>query len=207
MKCDADFKREVLNCCYESLEELGFRRIRKENVDWPIAPSFNAWVGLNTTLHADHIAINPFVGVHASELETMWFRLSGRNYPGRYGPSATYAVHLGELERAKNEIVFRFEAHLSSEEIKSEAKRLALLIHNVGLDYSRSISSYSSLLPLLREKVPMLGGYPERVSCCLYLMGLQNEARAFVEEFSREKSASFDCFAGPFLDLPEMKTG
>jgi hypothetical protein len=54
-------------------------------------------------------------------------------------------------------------------------------------------------LPLLQERIEMLGAYPERVACCLYLMGRKDEARAFVEDFLPKNRDYFEGFAVPFL--------
>jgi hypothetical protein len=205
VKCDAQFKKHVLDCCYQSLQNVGFRRRRKHDADWPLSPAFTAWVGLNTGLYSDRLEINPYVGVHAPEVEKLRMKLSGLQYPGRSGPSATYAKNIGELDAAKQERVFSFQAHLTEEDIGAEAKRLARLLQTTGLAYSKSIASYETLLPLMRERVGMLGGYPQRVCCCLHLMGLRSEARAFAEHLSREEPEALGSFAAAFIEFLDSK--
>jgi hypothetical protein len=53
----------------------------------------------------------------------------------------------------------------------------------LGLRYAKSIATYDCLLSLLKARIELLGAYPERVACCLYLMGRKQEARVFVEAF------------------------
>jgi hypothetical protein len=156
---------------------------------------FHCWVGLNTNLEKEHFDINPFVGVHVVPIEKLWTGLKTGRYPGKYNRShATYAVHMGEI--ATNELIFRFTPET---DVDYEAKRLARLYSEVGLSYALSIGSYERLLPLLRERVPMLGAYPERVACCLYLMGRKEEARLFVQDFLQDHHDYFGGFAVPFL--------
>jgi hypothetical protein len=193
--CDAGYKHVVLLKCYEALEAAGFDRFRKEGVDWPLENGFNCWVGLNTALERDYVEINPFVGVHVVPIEKLWTSKKTGKYPGKYNRGhATYALHLGHL--AADETAFRFAPPM---DVDVEAARLARLYSSVGLTYARSIASYERLLPLLQERAGMLGAYPERVACCLYLMGRKEEARAFVEDFLPKNREYFEGFAVPFL--------
>lgn len=195
--CDATFKQAVLLRCYDALEAEGFTRYRKQDVDWPMEYGFHCWVGLNTGLEKEHLDINPFVGVHVVPIEKLWTSMKAGKYPGKYNRShATYAIHMGEL--VPKERVFRFTR---GTDIEAEAARLARLYVDAGLPYALSIGTYELLLPLLRERVPMLGAYPERVASCLYLMGRKEEARSFVEEFLQNHRDYFEGFAVPFLKM------
>ena len=192
---DANFKKLVLISCYEALAAVGFNRFRKENVNWPINVDFHCWVGLNSGIYAEYVEINPFVGIHVVPIEKLWTSIKIGKYPGRYSRGlATYALHLGQL--APHEKVFEFSRDT---DIKQEADRLAQLCLDVGLPYAKSIASYESLLPLLQERIDMLGAYPERLACCLYLMGKIDEARAFTENFLAKNKNYFDGFAIPFF--------
>ncbi|MBB4101055.1 hypothetical protein [Sphingomonas kyeonggiensis] len=201
MKCDAKFKESVLGICLDALESAGFRRYRKDAVDWPVGKDFNAWVGLNTGLYEDRVEIGPFVGVHAARIEKMWMGLLGRKYPGPYGRAATYSINIGEIDGAADLPTFAFAPWQSKRFIESEAIRLAEIYQSIGLGFSKSISSYESLLPLISQKVTMLGGCPERVACCIYIMGDMRGARQFVEGFLREEPDAFDAFARVFLKM------
>ena len=192
-RCDAAFKKAVLLACYDALAGVGFSRFRKEAVDWPLGGGFHCWVGLNTGLERTYLEINPFVGVHVVPIMKFYTRLEGRNYSRSV---ATYALHMGEL--TPDEPAFRF---IPDAEIGEEAARLARLYAGAGLAYARSIATYENLLPLLRERVEMLGAYPERVACCLYLMGRKDESRAFTEGFLQRKRSYFEGFAVPFLKM------
>jgi len=195
--CDAAFKKAVLLKCYEALEAEGFTRYRKQDVDWPMENGFHCWVGLNTGLEREYLDINPFVGIHVVPIEKLWAKTKTGKYPGTYRRSvATYAVHMGEL--VPREPIFRFTLQT---DVAAQAARLARLYSDAGLSYALSIGTYERLLPLLQERVPMLGAYPERVASCLYLMGRKEEARLFVEEFLQDHRDYFEGFAVPFLRI------
>lgn len=196
-RCDAAFKKEILLACYDALEREGFTRYRKEDVDWPLENGFHCWVGLNTGLYRDYVAINPFVGVHVVPIDKLWESLKKRKYPGKYDRGiATYARHMGEL--APDVRAFHFTR---STNIASEAKRLARLYATVGLEFARAIADYETLLPLFKQRIDRLGVYPERYACCLYRMGRVAEARAFVNSFLPAHRDYFEGFAIPFLKM------
>jgi hypothetical protein len=183
--------------CYDALEQEGFTRFRKENVDWPLRDGFHCWIGLNTGLYFDRLEINLFVGTHIVPIEKMC-AIVGRKYDRGV---ATYAIHLGELSAASEEPAFAFTPKQSDAFIAAEAGRLARLYATVGLSYARSIASYEAILPLLESRLGMLGGYPESVACCLYLMGRLAEARAFTEDFLMKEPSYFADFALPFTKM------
>lgn len=200
--CDAAYKQDVLLECYAALESAGFTRYRKEAVDWPLDGGFHGWVGLNTALEADHVEISPFVGVHVVPLERLWTSLKVGKYPGKYDRGyATYAVHMGELDAGRDEEGFIFAPEKGDAFVALEARRLGRLYATVGLDYAKSVASYEALLPLLEGRVGMLGGYPERVASCLYLMGRLVDARTFAEQFLKVRREYFEGFAMPFLEM------
>lgn len=192
-QCNAEFKKAVLLRCYDALSQAGFARFRKEAVDWPLEGGFHCWVGLNTGLEASHLDINPFVGVHVVPIMKLYTRLEGRAYDRSI---ATYAIHMGEL--TPEEPMLRFTRET---DVDAEAVRLARLYATAGLEYAKSIATYERLLPLLQSRVDMLGAYPERVACCLYLMGKRDEARVFTEDFLSRKPSYFGDFAVPFLKM------
>lgn len=197
MRCDAEFKKRVMDACYDALDRQKFTRFRRAAVDWPLDNGFHCWVGLNTSLRAEFVEINPFTGLHVVPIEKLWTSLKQGPYPGKYNRStATYARHLGEL--TPDVRVFRFDR---STDIGSEAARLARLYATVGLAFAKAISDYESLLPLLRQRIDMLGAYPERYACCLYLMERKEEARAFVKDFLPSHRSYFEGFSTPFLRL------
>lgn len=199
--CNAAFKKAVRLKCYDALEREGFTRFAKEGVDWPLRDGFHCWVGLNTGLYPDRVEINPFVGVHVVPIAKLRV-LEGRKYDRRI---ATYAIHMGELPGAQDEQAFAFTTTQSDFFVTSETQRLARLYATVGLDYAQSIASYESLLPLLKGRLQMLGGYPESVACCLFLMGQSSEAYTFVKDFLAQEPSYFGSFAIPFLDMIESE--
>jgi hypothetical protein len=201
-RCDTAFKKRILVKCYNALEAAGFTRYRKTEVDWPFIDGFHGWVGLNNALYSDRFCIEPFVGVHSVCIHKLWYELEGNSYPSRYGRTATYAIHMGELDGVKDEIAFVFGPQQSEGFIDSEVARLAKLYATFGMDYARSIASYDVLLPLFEEELDTLGGYPERYASCLYLMGRKDEARAYVDSFTCPSLPDyFKGFAKPFLAM------
>jgi hypothetical protein len=152
-------------------------------------------VGINAAADRDCVEVSPFVGVHAVSIEKLWTRLKRGEYPGRYDRGvATYALHLGEL--VPNVRAFHF---VDETDVDLETERLAALYHGVGVSFAQSISSYERLLPLIEGRVEWLGGYPERVACCLYLMGRISDAREFTERFLQTERDYFEGFALPFI--------
>ncbi|WP_228242468.1 hypothetical protein [Porphyrobacter sp. GA68] len=145
--------------------------------------------------------INPFVGVHVGSIAKMRM-LEGVKYDRGI---ATYAIAMGELLNARNEPAFVFTPEQSDECFDSEAERLANLYVGYGLTYARSIASYKALVPLLEGRIEMLGGYPEKLACCLYLMGEVSRARVFVETFLAKEPDYFEEFAVPFLTMIEKR--
>jgi tetratricopeptide (TPR) repeat protein len=189
-KCTAAFKKEVIHKCNEALVAAGFTRHSKDWVDLPFDKTFYAWVGLNTGLYDEYVQVNPFVGVHVEPVMKLVAKILRRKYSRSV---ATYAIHMGELAAKTQGFAFT-----PTTDIETEAARLAQLYVEIGLPYSRSIASYDALLPLLKSRVGLLGGYPERVASCLYLMGRFDEARQFIEELlisDEEYARRFsDCF-------------
>jgi hypothetical protein len=199
----ATFKEIVRRKCYDELERVGFTRFAKEGVDWPLHDGFHSWVGLNTGLYSDRVEINPFVGLHVIPIAKLR-ALEGRRYDRRI---ATYAVHMGELPAARDEKAFVFTTAQGDTFLLSEIQRLARIYATAGLDYSKSIASYGALLPLLEGRLHMLGGYPENVACCLYLMGRTREAYEFAEDFLMQEPDYFHDFAIPFFEMIESERG
>lgn len=191
--CDAKFKQHVLLKCYEALAAAGFTRYRKEDVDWPLDGGFHCWVGLNTGLYDERVEINPFIGIHVVQIMRLYTALEGRKYSRSI---STYALHMGEVSPREQAVEFTRDT-----DVEKQAARLAQLCLKVGLPYAKSIASYEVLLPLLQARVPMLGGYPERVASCLYLMGRKEEAQTFTEDFLIKKPNYFKGFANSFLKM------
>lgn len=196
---DKKFVRLVDDACECALVNLGFKRLRRGTVVWEISPSFLGWIGLNRGNHGTTLRINPFVGIHAVDVMALSEQFGGRKYSK--GEIATYAIHIGEL--IPDELTYEFHV---GEPVSTEADRLAKDILKAGLPYMRSIASYETLLPLIEERMPMLGGYPERHALILQLGGKSDQAREFVEGVLSEKGnlaeyshASFANFGANFL--------
>jgi hypothetical protein len=205
MRCDATFKKRIRLECFDALERAGFTRFRKEGVDWSLDNGFYAWIGLNTALEPNRVEILPFVGLHVVQIEKLC-SLKGGRYPYKYNRgTATYGINMGSLESIADERAFAFAPQQSDEFIQSECERLAHLYATAGFNYARSIASYEALLPLLQAQGQYLGGYPERVASCLYLMGRKAEAREFIENFPEKYREYIDGFTTPFLELLDQE--
>ncbi len=198
MREEVRFKKEVRKRIYDELERSGFNRFSKEGVDLPLNGDFHCWVGLNTAVYEGVVQINPFVGIHAVSIEKVAASLKGRKYDRGI---ATYAVAMGEIDAAKNERAFDFPLGCSDALIDSEVHRISKIYDDFGIPFSASIASYDDLVGLLKDRVDMLGGYPESFACCLYLMGNESESREFVEEFSSVEPEYFGPFAEKFMDM------
>jgi hypothetical protein len=196
-RCDAAFKQIVLLRCYDALAAAGFTRFKKEAVDWPLDAGFSCWVGLSTGISPDYVEICPMVGVQVAPIDRLWKRLTTGKYGGKYSRDvATYGVPMGSL--AGGESSFKFFPRM---DLSAQAARLAHEYATTGLAFARSIASYDLLLPLLKERAPIGGGYPQRVACCLYLMGRYAEARTWIEEFPPQRSEYLESFSIPFLQM------
>lgn len=198
----SEFVSLIKSSCEDALVASGFRRLRRHEVALDISSDFLGWVGLNIGNYATHVRVNPFVGVHCIPVMHMIANLQARKY--QVGSVATYAVHLGELCPTLHVFDFGPESDVSG-----EASRLAAAIAEHGAPYMRSLANFDVLLPLLKDRVKSLGGFPERYAAALRLTGQHEHAREFVDLCRREYSAgepvvreSFDRFAIPFLAQP-----
>jgi hypothetical protein len=199
----AEFKADVVRECCAALESEGFIQYRRGNVDLPLTANFHCWVGLNTRLTPEFVDINPFIGLHSVDIEKLWTSIKTGKYKTKYDRGlATYSVHFGTL--LPNEPIFRFSI---PSDIGRDARRLAKIYAKEGVEFSRSIASYESLLPYLLERAPSLGGFPERVASCLYFMNRYDEAEEFITKVMTSQSDYFEGFATSFLRLPEFGGG
>lgn len=201
MSDKSDFSKLVLRACEQALVEAGFRKLRQQSVVYDLSSDFLGWVGLNYGCENDvgDVRINPFVGIHCIPLMRMIEELSGSKYQiGRY---ATFAVHLAEIDSSVGAFTFSL-----GDDIEKKARDLARVVARVSIPYMLQYVTLDALLPVLRARVPELGGYPQRVAVALYLSGDQSAAVKFVEDKRAEYASdeevvrtSFDRFAVPFL--------
>lgn len=200
MTCDREFKQRILLMCYEALENSGFTRFRKYQVDYPIRDGFHCWVGLSAALYPDRIDLIPNVGVHVVPVEKLVCDFEQGPYAVKYDRGiATYAINIGQLDSCGDQRAFAFAPEQSSSFISTECERLARLYLVEGVKYAKSISRFEKLAPLLNERVSSLGGNPERYAACLYLMNRRNEAIDFLKSFPDQYKEYIDGFAAPFL--------
>lgn len=200
-RIDRAFADSAERACEEALLSVGFSRPRRGTILLAIDKDFSGWVGLNRGVHKEFVRINPFVGIHCHPIMRLCDELEGEKYAN--GRIATFAVHLGEI--CPDIDAFKFH---DEQEVSSESKRLADVVRVHGAPYMRSLADYGRLLPALIERVPTLGGYPERVAALLLLTGRRREAEEFVQErlkeyekFDETVQSSFARFAMPFLEL------
>jgi hypothetical protein len=196
--CDASFKKIICMRIMTKFAENGFDRFRKDEIDWPFNADFHCWVGINTGLYPHVLEINPNIGIHSPKIHKLYTRLEGRKYDRGI---ATYPVILGGIKDIANEMAFAFTPDQSADFVCSEINRLVQLYVQFGLPYALSIASYDALLPLLKTRIPRLGGYPERYACCLYLMGRKEEAYDFCVASLKKDEPSFEIFGKNFLEM------
>jgi hypothetical protein len=195
-------KDNIVRLCCDALVEEGFIRFRRENVDRKIDENVYCWVGLNTKLTKEYVDINPFVGVHFVDIEKFWTSMKVGKFVSKYDRgNATYSIHMGKI--AAGAPIFRFG---SLTDIRAETRRLARMYADIGLEFSRSISSYEEVLPHLIDRSNVLGGYPERAASCLYMMGRYGEAAELIRRFLQSYPDYIDGFAMPFSQLPELRS-
>lgn len=159
----SDFKKYVLDECEFSFKENRFYIPRKGCVLLPIDENFLGWVGMNIASNAGMLEINPFVGIHCSEIFRTKSSITKKKYPK--GETATFAIHLGEI--CPEVRAFHFYSS-EPESVRVEAERLVATIVKFGVPYMHSIASYNKLIPLLKERVDMLGGFPESYAIALF---------------------------------------
>ncbi|WP_157201573.1 hypothetical protein [Massilia sp. Root418] len=172
-----DLKIEVKRIeheCALALAPLGVN-MRQGTGSIAINEEFFGWIGLNSGQHNQFIRINPFIGLHCPAIMKLTAAAGGKKYcPNEV---ATYSVFLGTLCPHVKQFIFNEEV-----DIEYEARRMASVIGEFGLPYMNEISNFPSLLPLLKERVPSLGGYPQRYAAALHLSGNTEEAIVFIEQ-------------------------
>jgi hypothetical protein len=175
-------RKNVESKCSDALQELGFttrRGVGTLNVD----DDFYYWVGLNAGVHTGFVRVNPFVGVHSKNIMRITSEAKGEKYKPL--EVATFAVFLGDLAPNTPQFIFHNEGDVSV-----EAGRLAVAIKELGIPFMKNICNYESLLPCLKRRVPMLGGYPQRYAAALYLNGDRAGAIDFVESYLADTANS-----------------
>lgn len=188
-------RKYVESKCSDALRELGFATrggVGTLNVD----DDFYCWVGLNAGVHTGFVRVNPFVGVHSKNIMRMTSEAKGKKFKPL--EVATFAVFLGELVPDTPQFIFHNE-----NDVLVEASRLAFAIKEFGIPFMRNICNYESLLPFLKSRVPMLGGYPQRYAAALYLNGDREGAIQFVESYLADTENSE---ADVLDDLKNLKT-
>ncbi len=163
----------IEQACSVALSDIGV--IMKRRIGhFPINDDFVGWIGLNAGQHKDFTRINPFIGVHCPKVMKMVALAAEEKY--RPNESATYSVFLGTLCPEIEQFIFTDEIDISA-----EAKRLASKLKEFGVPYMHSLANYSILLPLLKKRVPVLGGYPQRYAAALLLSGNYQKYIDFIE--------------------------
>ncbi len=204
---DRKFVNRVEKACDLALVQNGFERPRAGTRFFRLNEDFLGWVGLNKGNHADFLRINPFIGIHCIPVMKLKAELAGEKY--KEGNFATVSIHMGEIAPEIDQFIFT-----SDTDIEQEANRLAREIVTHALPWMRSRANFEAIIPLLKEKVEMLGGYPERYALALYLSGSTEKAKNFVLERTDIFDPNYDgpyslCekFGKPFLEMLEGEEG
>lgn len=199
---DSSFVKYVEEECDIALCLLGAKRPRSGTRFFEISKDVLCWIGLNKGRHEESLRINPFIGIHNVPIMSLKAQIDGKKY--KKGEFATISVHLGELCSDVEQFIF-----YENDDIVVEATRLAKTIYEYGIDYANQFMKIESLLPILKSKIDMLGGYPERYAICLYLSGDIEGAKQFVAATKRKYLTEEDVdtqnrfgeFSQQFLDI------
>ncbi|MUV14267.1 hypothetical protein [Noviluteimonas gilva] len=182
--------RKLLNkidaACDEALSQYGFKSPRRGNPLIRLDEDAFGWIGLNRLNMGHALQLNPFIGVHFVSIMKLWDQLNDnpKKWPYKVGQMATVALHLGEL--APDVEVFVFD---DRRPIEPEAERMARTIVQYGVPWMRAHARIDAILPLLREREGMLGGFPQRIAVALFLQGKNEEATAYLDCKLQEYSA------------------
>lgn len=204
----SDFKKVVFNECEEQFKLQNFLVPRKLCVLLPFNDQFIGWVGMNSAVNNDSVEINPFVGIHCPGIFEIEEKLLDLKY--KFGSSATTAIHLGEI--CPEVRAFHFYSS-EPESVKIEAERLVSTIVKFGVPYMHSISSYKALIPLLKERVNMLGGFPESYAIALFKNNELEKCIEFLEAHTQKIQrhggmivSQFEIFKQGLLKLIKQST-
>jgi hypothetical protein len=169
---------EIESACDAAFAAFGFKSRRRGNPLIVLDEHFLGWIGLNRGNQGDVLRIEPFIGLHCIPVMRLWYEIDQKKYVP--GATATVAVHLGELEPNIDAFIFR------PPDIEGEARRLAQSVAHFGVPWMRAHANLNALLPLLREKENMLGGFPARVAIVLFLLGRFGEVSEYLDARAEE---------------------
>lgn len=192
----SEFKKLILTECDNQFKANGFKVPRKSCILYPMNNDFDGWVGLNIAANEGSVKINPFIGVHSQPIAETVATLQNQKY--KLGAVATYAVHLGAVCPDISAFIFDVD---DKSEIATNVERLVHAITEFGVPYAHSISSYEKLIPLLEEKVDMLGGFPESYAVALFKNGRRDECFEFLEIHAKNIEKYGDSIARPFAEF------
>ena len=197
-----NFEKEVVYKLYAALVDEGFERINKSSVNYSINSDFKCWVSLALAKTKGGYMLIPNIGLHVVPIQKMFCEFSKGQYQKKYSRNtATYPNSLYDIENIMNEKRFYFLEDQSDSFMSSEAKRLAKIYCNQGLEYVRSIASYEKLIDLLKPNVLNLGGKPEKYALCLHFLGKNEEAKDFLESFSDDYKKYIEGFSKNFIEM------
>jgi hypothetical protein len=193
------FLNRVDSACDQAFKTYGFQSRRRGSPLLPIGEDFYGWVGLNRYNRSGYLQLNPFVGLHCIPMMRIWYGIDDRLDKRFAGRTATFAFHMGEIAPHVEVFIFRDDAN-----VEAEAARLAHCVHEFGVPWMKQHATLEAILPLLKSREAMLGGYPELIAIAMYLLGRHDEAIAYLdskrEEFLaipswREVASSWGKFA------------
>ena len=193
-----EFKKLILTECDIQFKANGFKVPRKNCILYPINNDFDGWVGLNVATNEGSVKINPFIGVHSQPVAETVATLQNQKY--KLGAVATYAVHLGAVCPNLSPVIFDIE---DKSDIAAKVERLVHTITEFGVAYAYSIASYEKLIPLLKEKIDMLGGFPESYAVALFNSGERDECFKFLEIHAQNIEKYGDSIVKPFAEFSE----
>lgn len=196
-------KDSVREDLLEALVARGLTRLRKRRVGVDFGGGFFSWCGLNFKPNDNGFTAHVFVGVHCVQLERTWTSLKRVKYVTQYSMDlATVSIGIDRVVELR-----RGDLSISPDSYSGDIARVAEFISGHGLEYCKNIANYDSILLELGKRVHILAGVPEKYACCLYLMGKEAEAAAFIKEFSRGNANYLQDFTANFLKMCDVPCG
>lgn len=188
---------KILTAITEELIRLGHKRYSKRVVAIDFGDGFFSWLGVPLSrINQTSFEVYVNVGIHAENLNRMFVSLRSDKNINYSRSVTTYAIPIEMLDGVgKLDHIIRLDNYLD------KSKEFAVMIAENGIKFSRSIANYETLLPLLKGRLNMHGGYPEFFACCLFFLNRLDEAKQFVEDFNRRSPGYFGAFFANFMKL------
>jgi hypothetical protein len=174
------FMQEVFARARAELERAGFKPRVHEIYTRALDADAVGWVGLNNAFdsHARVLRINPVIGVRYQPVERLVAEMCGLKFHAYVPPTVT--IPLGYL---MPEDTYRTWDFQEGEELHSVAASMACALTDYGLPFMTARAAPEALTATLRDRRFQVGEQAEyRIPALLYLLGREEEAKAYLRE-------------------------